>query len=105
MQALWDRWTDEADAEGVTDFEGLQRRAAREVFISGEVFFRKRVRRPQDKLSVPLQLEMLPSEMLPMNDNRILPYGSSMRGEGAWPTISTKSIRVTLLSRGSPEKR
>ena len=52
VQALWDRWTDEADAEGVTDFEGLQRRAAREVFISGEVFFRKRVRRPQDKLSV-----------------------------------------------------
>ncbi len=79
VQALWDRWTDEADAEDVTDFEGLQRRAAREVFISGEVFFRKRVRRPQDKLSVPLQLEMLPSEMLPMNDNRILPYGSVVR--------------------------
>jgi capsid protein len=31
-------WTDETDAEGFTDFYGLQRRAAREVFIAGEVF-------------------------------------------------------------------
>ena len=40
VQKLWLDWTDEADAEGFTDFYGLQRRAAREVFIAGEVFFR-----------------------------------------------------------------
>ena len=51
MQKLWLDWTDEADAEGFTDFYGLQRRAAREVFIAGEVFFRFRPRRPQDGLS------------------------------------------------------
>ena len=39
LQRLWLDWTDEADAEGLTDFYGLQRRAAREVFIAGEVFF------------------------------------------------------------------
>ena len=67
MQKLWLEWTDEADAEGFTDFYGLQRRAAREVFIAGEVFFRFRPHRPQDGLSVPLQLQMLPSEMLPLS--------------------------------------
>ena len=42
LQALWLAWTDDADAEGLTDFYGLQRRAAREVFLSGEVFIRIR---------------------------------------------------------------
>jgi capsid protein len=32
IQKLWLDWTDDADAEGFTDFCGLQRRAAREVF-------------------------------------------------------------------------
>ncbi|MDO9501221.1 phage portal protein, partial [Falsiroseomonas sp.] len=65
IQELWLAWTDEADAEGLTDFYGLQRRAAREVFITGEVFLRFRARRPDDGLRVPLQLQMLPAEMLP----------------------------------------
>jgi lambda family phage portal protein len=68
LQALWLAWTDEADAEGLTDFYGLQRRAARECFIAGEVFVRLRPRRAEDGLRVPLQLEMLPSEMLPLRD-------------------------------------
>ena len=79
MQKLWLDWTDEADAEGFTDFYGLQRRAAREVFIAGEVFFRFRPRRPQDGLTVPLQLQMLPSEMLPLNRNEVSPGGNVIR--------------------------
>ena len=79
VQKLWLDWTDEADAEGFTDFYGLQRRAAREVFIAGEVFFRFRPRRPQDGLTVPLQLQMLPSEMLPLNRNEVLPGGNVIR--------------------------
>jgi lambda family phage portal protein len=79
VQKLWLDWTDEADAEGFTDFYGLQRRAAREVFIAGEVFFRFRPRRPQDGLTVPLQLQMLPSEMLPLNRNEVMPGGNVIR--------------------------
>ena len=45
VQRLWLAWTDDADAEGLTDFYGLQRRAAREVFMTGEVFLRFRPRR------------------------------------------------------------
>ncbi|MCB1512091.1 MAG: phage portal protein [Hyphomicrobiaceae bacterium] len=79
VQKLWLDWTDEADAEGFTDFYGLQRRAAREVFIAGEVFFRFRPRRPQDGLVVPLQLQILPSEMLPLNRNEVTPSGNVIR--------------------------
>ena len=77
MQKLWLDWTDDADADGFTDFYGLQRRAAREVFIAGEVFFRFRPRRPEDGLTVPLQLQMLPSEMLPLNRNEVCPAATS----------------------------
>ena len=79
VQKLWLAWTDESDAEGLTDFYGQQRRAAREVFIAGEVFFRFRPRRPEDGLSVPLQLQMLPSEMLPLTRSQPLPGGNVIR--------------------------
>jgi capsid protein len=47
LQRLWLAWTDEADADGLTDFYGLQRRAARELFIAGEIFARSRHPRSQ----------------------------------------------------------
>jgi lambda family phage portal protein len=79
VQRLWLDWTDDSDAEGFTDFYGQQRRAAREVFIAGEVFFRFRPRRPEDGLMVPLQLQMIPSEMLPLTRNEQLPGGNVIR--------------------------
>jgi lambda family phage portal protein len=79
VQRLWLQWTDDSDAEGLTDFYGQQRRAARELFIAGEVFFRFRPRRPEDGLVVPLQLQMIPSEMLPLSRTEVLPSGNTIR--------------------------
>ncbi len=79
VQRLWLDWTDDSDAEGFTDFYGQQRRAAREVFIAGEVFFRFRPRRPEDGLLVPLQLQMIPSEMLPLSRNEQVAGGNVIR--------------------------
>ncbi|WP_114965604.1 phage portal protein, partial [Alkalilacustris brevis] len=79
VQRLWLAWTDEADAEGLTDFYGLQRRAAREVFMAGEVFFRIRTRRAGDGLTVPLQLQMLPAEMLPLEQAGTAANGNVIR--------------------------
>jgi capsid protein len=79
LQRLWLAWTDEADAEGLTDFYGLQRRAAREVFMAGEVFFRIRMRRAGDGLTVPLQLQMLPAEMLPLEQTGTAANGNAIR--------------------------
>lgn len=79
LQRLWLAWTDEADSEGLTDFYGLQRRAAREVFMAGEVFFRIRMRRADDGLTVPVQLQMLPAEMLPLEQTGIAANGNVIR--------------------------
>ncbi|MEW5890351.1 MAG: phage portal protein [Pseudomonadota bacterium] len=78
VHKLWAQWVDEADSEWLTDFYGLQRRIARELFIAGEVFVRLRPRYPEDGLVVPLQLQMLPSEMLPF-ENRTLENGNVLR--------------------------
>ncbi len=79
LRGTWDAWTDEADAEGLTDLYGLMRRGVREMFIVGEVFFRLRYRRAEDGLTVPLQLQMLPAEMLDTNFNQRLPGGNVIR--------------------------
>jgi lambda family phage portal protein len=78
IQRLWLAWTDEADADGLTDFYGLQSIAARAVFEAGECFFRLRPRRPSDGLVVPLQLQMLPSEQLPFSHCETLPNGNEV---------------------------
>jgi len=111
VQRLWLRWTDESDAEGLTDFYGQQRRAARELFIAGEVFFRIRPRRPEDGLSVPLQLQMLPAEMLPLNHNQLLENGHRIRQGIEFDRIgrrvayhSCAATRATSPIPGSLEK-
>lgn len=79
LQRLWKDWTDQADAEGLTDFYGLQRRVAREFFMTGECFVRMRPRRLEDGLVVPLQLQILPAEMLPLEKNEVLTGGHVVR--------------------------
>lgn len=79
IEKLWRTWTDEADSEGVTDFYGLQKRIARELFVGGECFVRRRPRYLSDGLSVPLQLELLPSEQLPTERNFFLDNGNRIR--------------------------
>jgi lambda family phage portal protein len=79
VQRLWLDWTDDSDAEAFTDFYGQQRRAAREVFIAGEVFLRFRQRRLGDGFAVPLQLQMIPSEMLPLTRNEQTAGGNVIR--------------------------
>jgi lambda family phage portal protein len=80
LQIAWTVWTDEADAEDVTDFYGLTRRVAREAFLAGECFVRFRPRFPQDGLSVPLQLQLLPTEQLPGWRLETVPEGQPNAG-------------------------
>ena len=79
IQDLWLRWTDEADATGLTDFYGLQAMACRSVMEAGECFIRLRPRLPKDGLSVPLQLQLLEAEHLPANETRRLENGNYIR--------------------------
>lgn len=79
VQAAWLRWTDEADADGLTDFYGLQVLAARAMFEAGECFVRFRPRLPSDGLFVPLQMQLLESEHLPFSHNETLANGNEVR--------------------------
>ena len=79
IHAAWNTWTDEADAEDITDFYGISRRVSREAFLAGECFIRLRPRFPQDGLSVPLQLQMLPAEQLPLSKLDYAPNGNPIR--------------------------
>lgn len=64
------RWTDQSDADGLTDFYGQQAIALREVFESGEVIARLRARLPIDNLRIPLQVQLIESEHMPFTLNQ-----------------------------------
>ena len=79
LQELWRDWTEEADAAGQTDFYGLQALACRSMLEGGECLIRLRPRRVEDGLAVPLQLQLLESEHLPIHLNTDLPSGNVVR--------------------------
>ena len=61
---LWTRFVSECDADGRTDFHGLQALAARTMVESGEVLVRLRPRRLADGFAIPLQLQILEGDQL-----------------------------------------
>lgn len=68
LVALWDAWCEVADADGVLDFAGLQVLATRTWFQAGEVFARIRQRRLYDGLPVPMQVQLLEPDLVPIFD-------------------------------------
>ena len=67
IHRLWADWTDYADADGAFDFYGLQTQAVREMATTGEEFARLRSRRSADGLPVPLQVQLIPAEQVPLD--------------------------------------
>lgn len=64
VNELFKRWARTCDADGHLDFYGIQSLAAREMFESGDGIVRRRRRRLEDGLPVPLQLQVLESDMI-----------------------------------------
>ncbi len=71
---LFSDWTDESDADGRGDFYGQQAMAVASMAEGGDCFTRLRTRRPEDGLSVPLQLQVLEGEYCPVE--RTMPLAS-----------------------------
>jgi lambda family phage portal protein len=67
LTQLFADWTAVADADGVLDFYGLQNLAVSEMVEGGETFARLRTRQLSDGLPVPLQVQLLPTEMVPLD--------------------------------------
>lgn len=79
INALWNDWTIEADADGLLDYYGLQALVSRIVYEAGECFVRLRPRRPEDGLAVPLQLQVLEPEFVPYTKTERAANGNVIR--------------------------
>lgn len=64
VNALFSEWSGACDADGMLDFFGIQALAARGMFESGDGLVRRRRRRAEDGLPVPLQLQVLETDLI-----------------------------------------
>jgi lambda family phage portal protein len=69
-------WAAESDADGVLPYWGQQALAVRSMVEAGECFIRRRRRFSGDGLHVPLQLQLLEPDLLPVNWNTVAPSGN-----------------------------
>ena len=79
IHSVWWDWCAEADAAGITDFYGLQSLALRAMLEGGEAFIRIRYRRPEDGQLVPMQLQVLEPEHVPVTYNAVADNGNAIR--------------------------
>jgi lambda family phage portal protein len=63
---IWEAWagTTACDADGRQTFAGLQHLVTRTVVESGEVLVRRRLRKPEDNLPIPMQIQVLEPDYL-----------------------------------------
>lgn len=75
---IWNAWagTSACDSDGRHDFAGLQKLVWRTVVEAGEVLIRRRFRRPEDELPIPLQLQIMePDYIDTLKTGQRLPNG------------------------------
>ncbi|MTI13354.1 phage portal protein [Sansalvadorimonas verongulae] len=77
-QSLWQQWAEskQIDADGQRNFYGLQALAMNTIFESGSVLIRRRRRRSNDKLAVPLQIQVLEPDWIDINKTQALSNGN-----------------------------
>ena len=101
LQTLWLRWTDHAAPDGLADFYGLQAMAVRAMVESGESFARLRV--ASDAASLPLHLELLDREQVPMDLHREIGGGARIRAGIEFDAAGRRVAYRVLSSRpGDP---
>lgn len=79
LQTLWDDWSEEADFSGTLNFYGLQSLICRGLIDAGEILCRLIPRRPEEGLSVPLQLQLLEADHLDESYSTIAENGNEIR--------------------------
>lgn len=76
IDALFEEWQKFCDADGHTDFYGLQALAVRSMVEGGESFTLKRPRRRSDRFPVPIQFQVLEADHLDQGKNGEYPGGA-----------------------------
>lgn len=79
LRNTWKRWVEDADPGGRCDFYGLEALVERTAFVDGECFARIRMRRPDDDMTVPMQIQVLSPDHVPLDKNEQLSNGRVIR--------------------------
>jgi len=79
-ERLFERWSRDCDADGRHDFYGLQRLVAGTIPSDGECLVRRRPRRMEDGLAVPLQLQVMEADHLDSGKSQLLRSNGQDRG-------------------------
>ncbi len=92
MAELWRQWaeTKQCDSAGELDFYGLQWLVMRTVAESGECLIRRRLRRPEDRLAIPMQLQVLEPDYIDTGRD-------NTKGPGGGPIV--QGVEFDLLGR------
>jgi lambda family phage portal protein len=80
LQQLWDDWCAQCVPGSRAGLSGLQVLLARSWWESGEVLVRRRIRRLEDGLPVPMQLQVLESDFLDSSQTKTLADGRVVVG-------------------------
>ncbi len=72
---MFQEWSKVCDADGDLDFNGIVALTVREMFESGDGLVRRRRRRLEDGLPVPLQLQVVESDLLDGTKEGVLSGG------------------------------
>lgn len=81
-KGIWTRWSPQADADNVLDIYGLQALMTRSWASAGEVFIRRRPRDLSLPLEVPVQVQLIEADFVPLFDSDTwngLPAGNTIR--------------------------
>lgn len=79
IDAIFEAWSREADADGHTDFYGLQALICREALEGGDGLALMRPRRKSDALPIPLQVQILEGDHIDSARNQDLGGGAKIR--------------------------
>jgi lambda family phage portal protein len=114
LNSAWAKWVKECDADGRTNYYGMQAAAYRAMQQDGEVIIRLRPRLKSDGLTVPLQLQLLEIDFLDSDKTMELATGGRIvngieydplgRASAYWlfdqhPGDAVRFSRASLVSR------
>ncbi len=101
LSADWAEWSERVASDG-SDFATLVATVVRGVVVDGEAFVRLRARRPEDRLVVPLQLEVIDPGRVPFT-TQDLPAGGRIVGGVEFDAIGrVVAFHVNDHSPGDP---
>jgi lambda family phage portal protein len=92
IHLLWEDWVPESDADECSDFYGQEETVSRSTVNDGEVLARFRPRRAEDGLAVPLQVQLLEADHLPLHMTQLAANGNAIRAGIEFDTIGRRVI-------------